>query len=147
VSNSDIPLIASYCKESLKLIEPFHIEVNGLVHLDRTRTIGLKVKKQTIQGLHPFKSNILTSSINKWVNKNFRWERYKPVFSVLQTRKHRTDSIADESFIPLSPSSINHILQAFANVKHRQEVNPERDIQLCLARSSTKTTFYKNLFE
>jgi len=144
VRNTDIPEIARYCKDNIKQILPFNIKVNGLVHHEKLHTLGFRVEKQTVEALRPFKSNILTSPISNWINKNFRWERYEPVFSVLHSGSPRR---TNASCVPLSRDSINFILQFFANVTHTQEVNPVRDIQLCLARSSTETKFYKNLLE
>lgn len=144
VRNVDIPEIARYCKENIKFIKPFCLKVNGMVHHEKLHTLGFRVEKKTVEALRPFKANILSSSLSKWINKSFRWERYEPVLSLLHTRSSRRKN---DSGTPLSKDSINTILQMFENFTHAQDVNPEQHIQLCLAKSSTKNTFYKNLFE
>jgi len=147
VRNVVIPTIAHYCNKNLELIDPFYLNVNGMVHHEKLHTVGFKVQKKSIEALRLFKSNMLRSPcLRRWVNKNFSWERYDPVFSVLHSRSVRKSSNT-KGGPPLSKRSIEKILSMFANVTHVQDVYPQRDIQLCLGRSSTQTTFYKNLLE
>lgn len=147
VRNVDIPTIANYCNTNLELIDPFYLNVNGMVHHEKLHSVGFKVEKGSVQALRGFKSNLSRAScMQSWVNKNFSWERYEPVFSVLHSRSLRKSNYT-QAGAPLSRRSIEIILRRFAEMMHRQEVYPHRDIQLCLARSSTPTTFYKNLLE
>jgi len=147
VRNVEIPTIANYCNKNLELIDRFYLNVCGMFHHEKLHTIGFKVQKESIEALRLFKSNMLRSPwMRKWINKNFSWERYDPVFSVLHSRSVRKSSIS-KGGPPLSKRSIEIILAMFANVTHTQHVDPKRDIQLCLGRSSTQTTFYKNLLE
>jgi len=147
VQNVDIPTIANYFNKNLELIDPFYLTVDGMVHHEKLHSIGFKVQKESIQALREFKSNLSkVSFMERWVKKRFNWERYVPVFSVLHTRSLRKSKYT-RAGAPLSRRSIEIILSRFAKVTHRQEVYPKRDIQLCLAKSSTPTTFYKNLLE
>jgi len=147
VQNVDIPTIANYLNKNLELISPFYLTVNGMVYHEKLHSIGFKVQKESVQALREFKSNLSrVSCMKRWVKKNFSWERYVPVFSVLHTRSLRRSKYT-QAGVPLSRRSIKIILRRFVNVTHMQEVYPKRDIQLCLASSSTPTTFYKNLLE
>jgi len=146
VRNVEIPTIANFCNKNLELINPFYLSVRGMVHHEKLHALGFNVMKESIEPLRSFKSNMLRNScMKKWINKNFSWERYDPVFSVLHSRSMRRSSQSGRP--PLSKRSIEIIINMFAGVMHMQEVYPRRDIQLCLGRSSTQTTFYKNLLE
>jgi len=137
VLNVDIPRVADYCKKNIEVMEPFHLNIPGMFHHQKLHTIGFEVEKWTVEPLRQIKTNM-----SKWFNKPMIWEGYTPVLSLLRTQSPRG---AKFSCAPLSKQSIDIILQTFGEAKYRQEVIPDRDIQLCLARSSTETTFYKNL--
>jgi hypothetical protein len=146
VRNVEIPTIANYCNKNLELINPFYLSVRGMVHHEKLHALGFNVLKESVEPLRLFKSNMLRNScMKKWINKNFSWERYDPVFSVLHSRSIRRSSQSGRP--PLSKRSIEIIIRMFAGVMHMQEVYPQQDIQLCLGRSSTQSTFYKNLLE
>lgn len=70
------------------------------------------------------------------------WDSFIPVMSLVRTHARYGDKYSN---VPVGRESINVILQNFGGVQYSQGVIPERDIQLCLAKSSTTTTFYKNL--
>lgn len=134
VLNSDIPRIADYCKQNINVIDPFEINIDGLFHHEKLHTLGFKVEKATVESLRNMKTNMM-----KWFNKGINWEGFNPIFSVLRTQTHRGGRP------PLSRSSIDAFIQEFGNVQYTQRIEPSKDIQLCLARSSTETAFYKNL--
>jgi len=137
VCNGDIPRIADYCKKNIEVMEPFHLDITGMFHHQKLFTIGYEVEKQTVEPLRQIKINM-----SKWFDRIMSWEGYTPVMSLLRTQSPRG---AKFSCAPLSQQSIDIILQKFGGIEYVQEVMPVRDIQLCLARSSTETTFYKNL--
>jgi len=137
VLNRDIPRIADYCKKNIELIEPFHLNITGLFHHLKLHTVGYAVEKRTAEPVRPIKMNM-----SRWFNQGTNWDGYTPILSVVRTQGPRG---AKFSCAPLSQQSINIILQRFGGVRYVQKVVPRRDIQLCLARSSTETTFYKNL--
>jgi len=137
VYNTDISRIADYCKKNIEVMEPFHLHITGMFHHQKLFTIGYDVEKLTVEPLRQIKMNM-----SKWFDRGMSWEGYTPVLSVLRTQSPRG---AKFSCSPFSQQSINLILQKFGGIKYVQEVIPARDIQLCLARSSTETTFYKNL--
>eukprot|EP00495_Collosphaeridae_sp_1-RS-2012_P007922 TRINITY_DN7736_c0_g1_i1.p1 TRINITY_DN7736_c0_g1~~TRINITY_DN7736_c0_g1_i1.p1 ORF type:complete len:111 (+),score=2.64 TRINITY_DN7736_c0_g1_i1:148-480(+) len=110
-----------------------------MFHHQKLHTIGFEVEKRTVEPLRQIKSNM-----SKWFNKPMIWDGYTPVLSLLRTQSPRG---AKFSCAPFSKQSIDIILQKFGGVEYVQKVIPERDIQLCLARSSTETTFYRNLLE
>lgn len=136
VLNADIPRIAEYSKENINVLEDFTLNIGGLFHHQRLHTVGFSVEKQTVEPLKQMKANMLT-----WFNKGNNWDMFTPVFSVLRTQTPRG---AKFSCNPLSKKSIDVIIEKFGNVKYTQKVQ-KKDIQLCLARTSTETTFYKNL--
>jgi len=137
VYNGDIPRIADYCKKNIEVMEPFQLQITGMFHHQKLFTIGYEVEKQTVEPLRQIKMNM-----SKWFDKGMSWDGYTPVLSVLRTQSPRG---AKFSCAPFSQQSIDLILQKFGGVEYVQEVIPVRDVQLCLARSSTETTFYKNL--
>jgi len=137
VLNMDIPRIADYCKQNIQVIEPFQLNITGLFHHQKLYTIGYAVEKRTVEPIRLIKMNM-----SKWFKKGTNWDGYTPVLSLVRTQGPRG---AKYSCAPLSKQSINIILQKFGGVRYVQNVIPGRDIQLCLARSSTETTFYKNL--
>jgi len=137
VLNRDIPRIADYCKKNIEVIEPFHLNITGLFHHLKLHTVGYAVEKRTAEPIRPIKMNM-----SRWFNQGTNWDGYTPILSVVRTQGPRG---AKFSCAPLSQQSINIILQRFGGVRYVQKVVPRRDIQLCLARSSTETTFYKNL--
>lgn len=137
VYNVDIPRIADYCKKNIEVMEPFQLDITGMFHHQKLFTIGYEVDKQSVEPLRQIKMNM-----SKWFDKGMSWEGYTPVLSILRTQSPRG---AKFSCAPFSQQSIDIILQKFGGVQYVQEVIPARDIQLCLARSSTETTFYKNL--
>jgi len=137
VYNTDISRIADYCKKNIEVMESFHLHITGMFHHQKLFTIGYEVEKQTVEPLRQIKMNM-----SKWFDRGMSWEGYTPVLSVLRTQSPRG---AKFSCSPFSQQSINLILQKFGGIEYVQEVIPARDIQLCLARSSTETTFYKNL--
>jgi len=137
VLNVDIPRVADYCKKNIEVMEPFQLNIPGMFHHQKLHTIGFEVEKWTVEPLRQIKMNM-----SKWFNKPMIWEGYTPVLSLLRTQSPRG---AKFSCAPLCKQSIDIILQKFGGVEHMQKVIPARDIQLCLARSSTETTFYKNL--
>jgi len=137
VLNKDIARIADYCKQNIKVIEPFHLNITGLFHHTKLHTVGYGVEKRTAEPIRPIKTNM-----SKWFNQGTNWNGYTPILSLVRTECPRG---AKFSCAPLSQQSINIILQRFGGVRYIQKVIPARDIQLCLARSSTETTFYKNL--
>jgi len=137
VLNTDIPRIAEYCTKNIEVIASFQMNVTGLFHHQKLYTIGYALEKKTVEPIRQIKMNMA-----RWFQKGTNWEGYTPVLSLLRTQCPRG---AKFSCKPLSKRSINIILQRFGGVRYVQNVNPRRDIQLCLARSSTKTTFYKNL--
>lgn len=136
VLNADIPRIAEYSKENINVIDDFTLNIGGLFHHQRLHTVGFSVEKPTVEPLRQMKANMLT-----WFNKGINWDGFTPIFSVLRTQTPRG---AKFSCNPLSKGSIDIIIEKFGNVKYTQKVK-RKDIQLCLARSSTATTFYKNL--
>merc|ERR1719474_1060796 len=116
-----------------------------MVQHAKLQSIGFRVEKGSVQALREFKSNMSRAScMKRWVNKNFSWERYDPVFSVLHSRSLRKSRYTTGG-ASLSKRSIEIILRRFSEVRHMQEVYPQRDIQLCLGGSSTPTKFYKNV--
>jgi len=137
VFNTDISRIADYCKKNIEVMETFHLHITGMFHHQKLFTIGYDVEKETVEPLRQIKMNM-----SKWFDRGMSWEGYTPVLSVLRTQSPRG---AKFSCSPFSQQSINLILQKFGGIEYVQEVIPARDIQLCLARSSTETTFYKNL--
>jgi len=137
VYNTDISRIADYCKKNIEVMEPFNLHITGMFHHQKLFTIGYEVEKQTVEPLRQIKMNM-----SKWFDRGMSWEGYTPVLSVLRTQSPRG---AKFSCSPFSQQSINLILQKFGGIEYVQDVIPKRDIQLCLARSSTETTFYKNL--
>jgi len=137
VLNVDIPRIADYCKKNIEVMEPFHLNIPGMFHHQKLHTIGFEVEKWTVEPLRQIKTNM-----SKWFNKPMIWEGYTPVLSLLRTQSPRG---AKFSCAPISKQSIDIILETFGGVEYVQKVIPARDIQLCLARSSTERTFYKNL--
>jgi len=137
VLNVDIPRVADYCKKNIEVMEPFHLNIPGMFHHQKLHTIGFEVDKWTVEPLRQIKTNM-----SKWFNKPMIWDGYTPVLSLLRTQSPRG---AKFSCAPFSKQSIDIILQKFGGVEYVQKVIPSRDIQLCLARSSTETTFYKNL--
>lgn len=136
VLNCDIPRIAEYCRQNINVIEPFNLNIGGLFHHQKLYTVGFKVEKKSVEPLRQMKSNM-----QAWFNKGNNWDGFTPIFSVLRTQTPRG---AKFSCQPLSKKSIDTIIAKYGAVKYIQQVNPA-DIQLCLARSSTETTFYKNL--
>merc|ERR1719150_805328 len=136
VLNSDIPRIADYCKQNINVIDPFEINIDGLFHHEKLHTLGFKVEKETVESLRNMKTNMM-----KWFNKGINWEGFDPIFSVLRTQSPRGGG----SRPPLSRSSIDAFIAEFGNCTYTQLIDPQKDIQLCLARSSTETAFYKNL--
>lgn len=137
VLNVDIPRIAHYCKKNIEVIDPFHLNITGMFHHMKLHTVGYAVEKRTIEPVRRIKTNM-----SKWFNQGTNWHGYTPILSVVRTQSPLG---AKFSCAPLSKQSINIILQRFGSVRYIQKVIPERHIQLCLARSSTETTFYKNL--
>jgi len=137
VLNRDIPRIAEYCRKNIEVIAPFHLNITGLFHHHKLHTIGYAVEKRTVEPLRQIKMNMST-----WFKKGTNWDWYTPIFSLLRTQGPPG---AKFSCKPISKRSINIILQKFADIRYCQNVIPCRNIQLCLARSSTETTFYKNL--
>jgi len=137
VLNVDIPRVADYCKKNIEVMEPFQLNIPGMFHHQKLHTIGFEVEKWTVEPLRQIKTNM-----SKWFNKPMIWEAYTPVLSLVRTQSPRG---AKFSCAPFSKQSIDIILQTFGGVEYVQKVIPARDIQLCLARSSTETTFYKNL--
>lgn len=136
VLNAAIPSIADYSKKNIAVTEPFSLNITGMLHHQKLHTIGYAVEKQTVEPLLPIKMNM-----SKWFKKGINWDGYNPIFSLVRTKCGR----GAKNCAPLSEKSIKIILQKFGRVRYTQEVIPARDIQLCLARSSTKTSFYKNL--
>lgn len=137
VLNVDIPRVVEYCKKNIEVIESFFLNITGMFHHQKLHTIGFQVEKRTVEPLRQIKSNM-----SKWFNKPIIWDGYTPVLSLLRTQSPRG---AKFSCAPLSKQSIDIILQKFGVVQYVQNIIPARDIQLCLARSSTETTFYRNL--
>jgi len=137
VLNVDIPRVADYCKKNIDVLEPFQLSIPGMFHHQKLHTIGFEVEKWSVEPLRQIKTNM-----SKWFNKPVNWEGFSPVLSLLRTQSPRG---AKFSCAPFSKQSIDIILQTFGRVEYVQKVIPARDIQLCLARSSTETTFYKNL--
>jgi len=137
VLNVDIPRVVDYCKTNIEVIDLFYLNITGMFHHQKLHTIGFEVEKRTVEPLRQIKSNM-----SKWFNKPMIWDGYTPVLSLLRTQSPRG---AKFSCAPFSEQSIDIILQKFGGVEYIQKVIPERDIQLCLARSSTETTFYRNL--
>jgi len=137
VLNVDIPRVVDYCKKNIEVIDLFYLNITGMFHHQKLHTIGFEVEKRTVKPLRQMKSNM-----SKWFNKPMIWDGYTPVLSLLRTQSPRG---AKFSCAPFSKQSIDIILQKFGGVEYVQKVKPERDIQLCLARSSTETTFYRNL--
>jgi len=136
VLNTDIPKIAQYSRENINVIEPFTLKIGGLFHHQRLHTVGFSVEKDSVEPLRQMKANMLT-----WFNKGINWDGFTPILSVLRTQTPRG---AKFSCLPLSKKSIDTIIEKFGNVKYTQKVE-QKNIQLCLARSSSPTTFYRNL--
>jgi len=137
VLNRDIPRIAEYSRRNIEAIAPFHMNITGLFHHKKLFTIGCAVSKRTVEPIRQIKMNMA-----KWFKRFANWDRFTPILSLVRTQCPRGAKFSCE---PLSKRSINIILQKFGGIRYRQGVIPCRDIQLCLARSSTETTFYKNL--
>jgi len=137
VLNVDIPRVVDYCKKNIDVIEFFSLNITGMFHHQKLHTIGFEVEKRTVEPLRQIKSNM-----SKWFNKPMIWDGYTPVLSLLRTQSPRG---AKFTCAPVSKQSIDMILNKFGGIKYVQNVIPARDIQLCLARSSTETTFYRNL--
>jgi len=137
VLNRDIPRIAEYCRKNIEVIAPFDLNITGLLHHQRLHTIGYTVEKRSVEPLRQIKMNLST-----WFKKGTNWDWYTPILSLLRTKGPPG---AKFSCKPISERSINIILQKFGNIRYFQNVIPCKNIQLCLARSSTATSFYKNL--
>jgi hypothetical protein len=137
VLNVDIPRVVDYCKKNIEVIELFSLNITGMFHHQKLHTIGFEVEKRTVEPLRQIKSNM-----SKWFNKPMIWDGYTPVLSLLRTQSPRGAKFTCD---PVSKQSIDIILSRFGGIEYVQQVIPARDIQLCLARSSTETTFYRNL--
>jgi len=137
ILNIDIPSIIDYSKKNIEVIDPFHLNISGMFHHERLHTVGYEVQKETVEPLRQIKTNM-----SKWFNKGLNWESFLPIMSLL---KIRAPFGSKHSYAPISNRSIRTIIKRFGGVQHMQEVIPSRDIQLCLAGSSTETTFYENL--
>lgn len=58
ILNMDIPNIIDYCKKNIEVIEPFHLNITGLIHHGKTNTIGYAIEKETVEPLRQIKTNM-----------------------------------------------------------------------------------------